>query len=44
MLLLDLNDAQSEKAKTILKESGAEEVNLKGSYVVEPKYILEETH
>ena len=44
MLLLDLNDAQAEKAKTILKDSGAEEVNLINTYVVEPKYILEETH
>lgn len=41
---LDLNDAQAEKAKSILKENGAEEVNLKASYVVEPKYVLEDTH
>jgi hypothetical protein len=44
LVLLDLNDAQAEKAKNILKENGAEEVNHKSSYVVEPKYILEETH
>ncbi len=44
MLLLDLNDVQSEKAKAILKENGAEEVNHMSSYVVEPKYVLEETH
>ena len=44
LILLDLNDEQSQKAQAILKESAAEEVNLKGSYVVEPKYVLEETH
>jgi hypothetical protein len=44
LILLDLNDSQSEKAQVILKENGAEEVNMKGSYVVEPKYVLEQTH
>lgn len=44
LILLDLNDEQSQKSQQILKESGAEEVNLKGTYVVEPKYILEDTH
>jgi hypothetical protein len=44
LILLDLNDEQSQKAQTILRENGAEEVNMKGSYVVAPKYILEDTH
>jgi hypothetical protein len=44
LILLDLNDTQMEKAKVILQENGAEEVNHKSTYVVEPKYILEETH
>jgi hypothetical protein len=44
LIALDLNDAQAQKAQAILSESGAEEVNLKGTYVVEPKYILEDTH
>jgi hypothetical protein len=43
LILLDLNDAQALKAEQILKENGAEEVNHKGTYVVEPKYVLEET-
>ena len=41
---LDLNDVQAQKAQIILKEAGAEEVNLKRTYAVEPKYVLEETH
>ncbi len=44
LIALDLNDEQSQKAQAILKENGAEEVNLKRSYVVPAKYILEDTH
>lgn len=44
LILLDLNDEQSQKSQLILRENGAEEVNLKGTYTVEPKYILEDTH
>ena len=45
VILLELNDAQSKKAEEILKATGAEEVNHKGSYIVEPAYTLEEqTH
>lgn len=44
LVYLDLNDAQAEKAQNILKENGAEEVSVKRSYVVEPKYVLEDTH
>ncbi|MCW3077241.1 MAG: ABC-type Fe3+ transport system protein [Bacteroidetes bacterium] len=41
---LELNDAQLVKAQDILKNSGAEEVNHRGSFVVPPAYVLEETH
>jgi hypothetical protein len=44
LILLDLNDEQSQKSQVILKECGAEEVNMKGSYVVQPKFVLEDTH
>lgn len=44
LIYLDLNETQSAKAQEILKANGAEEVNLKGSYVVEPKYVIEQTH
>jgi hypothetical protein len=44
LILLDLKEEQAQKAEVILKENGAEEVNHKGSYVVEPKYILEDAH
>ncbi len=44
LVYLDLNDVQAKTAKIILKENGAEEVNQVKSYVVEPKYTLEETH
>ena len=44
LILLDLKEEQAQKAEAILKENGAEEVNHKGSYVVEPKYILEDAH
>ena len=44
LVYLDLNDDQAKKAEVILKENGAEEVNQIKSYVVEPKYTLEETH
>jgi hypothetical protein len=42
LIYLELNDAQSKKAEEILKATGAEEVNHKGSFVVEPAYTLEE--
>lgn len=45
LIYLDLNAEQSQKAENILRESGAEEVNHKGSYTVPPAYILEDdTH
>lgn len=44
LILLDLKEEQAQKAEAILKENGAEEVNHKGSYIVEPKYILEDAH
>jgi hypothetical protein len=44
LIYLELNDEQKVKAEAILKENHAEEVSHKGSYVVEPKYTLEETH
>jgi hypothetical protein len=44
VVYLELNDEQSKKAEEILKNNGVEEVNHKGSYVVEPKYVLEGTH
>ena len=44
LVYLDLNDDQAKKAEVILKENGAEEVNQIKSYLVEPKYTLEETH
>lgn len=44
LILLDLNDEQAAKAEAILKENHAEEVTRQRSYVVEPKYVLEETH
>lgn len=44
LIYLELNDAQLPKAEEILKANGAEEVNRKGSFVVEPKYVLEESH
>ena len=42
VIYLELNDAQSKKAEEILKATGAEEVNHKGSFIVEPAYTLEE--
>lgn len=44
LIYLELNDDQAAKAEEIMKNNGAEEVNQKGSFVVEPKYVLEETH
>jgi hypothetical protein len=44
LIYLELNDEQKAKAEAILKDNHAEEINHKGSYVVEPKYTLEETH
>lgn len=44
LIHLELNDAQSVTAQDILKNSGAEEVNHRGTFVVPPAYILDETH
>lgn len=44
LIHLELNDAQSATAQEILKNSGAEEVNHRGTFVVPPAYILDETH
>jgi len=44
LIYLELNEEQSKKAESIMKENGAEEVNHKGSFEVKPKYVLEETH
>jgi hypothetical protein len=44
MVYLELNDEQAKKADDILKANGAEEVNYRGTFVVERKYILEETY
>lgn len=44
LIYLELNDEQSKKAESIMKENGAEEVNHKGSIEVKPKYVLEEAH
>ena len=44
LIHLELNDAQFSTAQEILKSNGAEEVNHKGSFVVPPAYVLEETH
>lgn len=44
LIHLELNDAQSVTAQEILKNSGAEEVNHRGTFVVPPAYILDETH
>jgi hypothetical protein len=44
VVYLEVSDAQSQKAEALMKEAGAEEVNHKGSFIVEPKYVLEETH
>lgn len=38
LIYLELNEEQSKKADEILRSTGAEEVNYKGSYTVEPKY------
>ena len=42
LIYLELNDEQAKKAEEIMKNNGAEEVNHKGSFVVEPKYVIEE--
>ncbi len=44
LIYLELNDEQSKKAEEILKSNGAEEINHKGTFVVEPAYVLDETH
>jgi hypothetical protein len=44
MIYLELNEEQSKKAEEIMKNNGAEEVNYKGTIVIEPEYILEESH
>lgn len=44
LIYLELNDEQARKAEEILKTNGAEEVNHKGTFIVPPKYVLEETH
>jgi len=44
LIYLELNDDQANKAEEIMKSNGAEEVNRKGTIVVEPKYVIEETH
>ena len=44
LVYLELNDEQSKKAEEILKSNGAEEINHKGSYVVEPAYVYEDSH
>lgn len=38
MIYLELNDEQSKKADDILRSTGAEEVNYKGTITIEPKY------
>ena len=38
MIYLELNDEQSKKADEILRSTGAEEVNYKGTITIEPKY------
>lgn len=38
MIYLELNDEQSRKADEILRSTGAEEVNYKGTITIEPKY------
>jgi len=43
LIVLDLNDSLSAKAQQILREAHAEEVTVKRTYVVQPKYVLEET-
>ncbi|MBA3663940.1 MAG: DUF3341 domain-containing protein [Bacteroidetes bacterium] len=44
LIHLELNDEQSLKAQEILKNNGAEEVNQRGTFVVPPAYVLDETH
>jgi len=44
LIYLELNDDQANKAEEIMKSNRAEEVNRKGTIVVEPKYVIEETH
>lgn len=44
VVYLELNDEQAKKAESLMKDNGAEEVNHKGSYTVEPKYVIEEAH
>lgn len=44
LILLEVGEAQATKAEEIFRATGAEEVNRKGSYEVQPKYVLEETH
>jgi hypothetical protein len=40
LVLLDLNSTQTPKAQEILRESGAEEVTIKHTYEVKPKYVV----
>ncbi|MBS1652504.1 MAG: DUF3341 domain-containing protein [Bacteroidetes bacterium] len=44
LIYLELTEQQSLKAQEILKTSGAEEINQKGSFIVPPAYTLEEAH
>ena len=44
LILLDIADHQVASAESILKSCHAEEINHKGSYVVEPKFTMEETY
>ena len=42
LVVLDLNETQSQKAQEILREAGAEEVTIKNTYAVKPKYELKD--
>ena len=42
LIVLDLNENQSQKAQEILREAHAEEVTIKSTYAVKPKYVLQD--
>jgi hypothetical protein len=38
MIYLELNDEQSKKAEEILRSNGVDEINYKGTLIIEAKY------